>query len=38
LIPADDADPRERRRARGSGRQVPQLGRSARRQERRVES
>ena len=37
LIPADDADARERRRARGSGRQVPQLGRSVRRQERHVE-
>lgn len=37
LIPSDDADPRDRRRARGAGRQVPQLGRSVRRQERRVE-
>lgn len=38
LIPAEDADPRERRRARNTGRRAPQLPRSVRRNERGMES
>jgi hypothetical protein len=36
LIPSDDNDPRDRRRARNSGRRAPQLPRSVRRNERGV--